>query len=376
VPVAALAGILIVIGIRMIDREPLRFIESRATVFDFAVVLAVIIVALTIGLIAASGVGVGMAIILFVREQIGGSVVRHKVYANQMSSTWYRPEAEMRVIEEKGDQAVIFELQGSLFFGTTQKLYAELEPELTKRNYVVLDLKRVLSVDVTAAHLLCNVRDALQERGAMLLLSGVREKLPNGRNLREFLEQTGVVSPDDKAVRVFPVLDSAIEWVEERILGEREAPAEEEAPIQLQEMDLFSNHKDETLKDLEARLELHSFKAGETIYALGSAGDAIYWIRRGAVRIFAPLGAGRIRHVASFGRGDFFGGLAFLDNRPRGNDAVALTDTEVYVLSREQFNLLAEEHKKLAFNLMKALARALALRLRHADSELTILQEY
>ncbi|HSN64234.1 MAG TPA: SulP family inorganic anion transporter [Azonexus sp.] len=376
VPVAALAGILIVIGIRMIDREPLRFIESRATVFDFAVVLAVIIVALTIGLIAASGVGVGMAIILFVREQIGGSVVRHKVYANQMSSTWYRPEAEMRVIEEKGDQAVIFELQGSLFFGTTQKLYGELEPELSKRNYVILDLKRVLSVDVTAAHMLCNVRDALQERGAMLLLSGVREKLPNGRNLREFLEQTGVVSPDDRAVRVFPVLDSAIEWVEERILGEREAPAEEEAPIQLQEMDLFSNHKDETLKDLEARLEMHTFKAGETIYALGSAGDAIYWIRRGAVRIFAPLGAGRIRHVASFGRGDFFGGLAFLDNRPRGNDAVALTDTEVYVLSREQFNLLAEEHKKLAFNLMKALARALALRLRHADSELTILQEY
>ena len=141
-------------------------------------------------------------------------------------------------------------------------------------------------------------------------------------------------------------------------------------------MDLFSNHKDETLKDLEARLEMHTFKAGETIYALGSAGDAIYWIRRGAVRIFAPLGAGRIRHVASFGRGDFFGGLAFLDNRPRGNDAVALSDTEVYVLSREQFILLAEEHKKLAFNLMKAFARTLALRLRHADSELTILQEY
>ena len=116
----------------------------------------------------------------------------------------------------------------------TQKLYAELEPELAKRNYVLLDLKRVLSVDVTAAHLLCNVRDVLQERGAMLLLSGVREKLPNGRNLREFLEQTGVVGTDDKAVRVFPVLDSAIEWVEERLLGEREAPAEEETPIQLQ----------------------------------------------------------------------------------------------------------------------------------------------
>lgn len=376
-PVATLAGILIVIGIRMLDREPLRFIESRATVFDFAVVLAVVVVALTIGLIAASAVGVAMAIILFVREQIGGSVVRHKVYANQMSSTWYRPEAEMRIIEQKGNQAVIFELQGSLFFGTTQQLYSELEPELGKRNYVILDLKRVQSVDVTAAHLLHNVRQTLQERGAMLLFSGVREKLPNGRNLREFLEQTGVVNAsDDSVVRVFPELDAAIEWVEDHILGEVQAPAEIETPIELQEMDLFSHRKDETLKDLETRMEQRTYRAGETIYAQGAAGDEIFWIRRGTVRIFAPLGAGRSRHIASFSRGDFFGGLAFLDNRPRGNDAVALTETEVYVLSREQFDLLAEEHKKLAFSLITAIARTLAIRLRHADTELTMLQEY
>ena len=376
VPVAALAGILIVIGIRMIDREPLRFIESRATVFDFAVVMTVVVVALTISLIAASAAGVAMAIILFVREQIGSSVVHHKGYANQMSSTWVRSEVDSRVIEEKGDQAVIFELQGSLFFGTTQKLYAELEPELSKRNYVVLDLKRVQSVDVTAAHLLRSVRDALEERGAMLLLSGVREKLPNGRNLREFLEQTGVVTADDTVVRVFAERDDAIEWVEDRILGEREGPAEEEAPIQLHQMHLFSNHKEETLKDLEARLESRSYKAGETVYALGSVGDAIYWIRRGTIRIFAPLGDGRVRHIASFGRGDFVGGLGFLDDRPHGNDAVALTPADVYVLSREQFDRVAVEHKRLAFDLMTALARTLALRLRHAETELTVLQAY
>ena len=100
-PVAALAGILIVVGWRMIDREPLRFIQSSATVFDFAVVVTVVVVALTIGLIAASGVGVAMAIILFLREQIGGSVVRHKFYVNQMSSNWHRPESETRILEQK-----------------------------------------------------------------------------------------------------------------------------------------------------------------------------------------------------------------------------------------------------------------------------------
>jgi len=376
VPVAALAGILIAVGIRMIDREPLRFIESRATVFDFGVVVAVIVVALTIGLIAASATGVCLAILLFLREQIGGSVVRHKFYINQMSSTWYRPEAETRILEHKGDQAVIYELQGSLFFGNTQQLYGLLEAELKTRTFVVLDFKRVQSLDVTAAHLLNLVRDSLRERGAHLILSSVREQLPNGRNLREFLDQTGVTE-DGETVRLFPELDSAMEWVEDRILGEEEnAPASEEPPLDLHEMELFRHRKDETLVDLESRMQKRLFAAGETIYSRGEAGEALYLIRRGTVRIFAAIGAGRTRHIASFSRGDFFGGLAFLDGRPHANDAVAAVETEVYILSLEQFNQLSEEHKKLAFTLVTALARTLALRLRHADSEIAMLQEY
>ena len=146
--------------------------------------------------------------------------------------------------------------------------------------------------------------------------------------------------------------------------------------MQLQEMELFHKRKDETLKDLEGRMTQRHYKAGETIYARGEAGNEVYWIRRGTVRIFAPLGAGRTRHVASFGRGDFFGSLAFLDNSPHDNDAVALTDTDVFALSREQFYTISDEHKKLAVNLVIALARALALRLRHAESELILLREY
>ncbi|MGE5491255.1 MAG: SulP family inorganic anion transporter [Actinomycetota bacterium] len=375
-PVATLAGILMVVGFRMLDKEPLRFVESSATVLDFGVVLAVIMVALTVGLIAASAVGVGLAIILFLREQIGGSVVRHKYYVNQISSTWYRPESEMRILEQKGDQGVVFELQGSLFFGTTQQLYGQMEAELKTRSFVILDLKRVQSVDVTAAHLLHQVRDTLAERGAMLLLSGVRELLPNGRNLREFLDQIGVTS-DSEAVRVFPERDSAIEWVEDRLLGEREDSAPDpEIPLQLQEMELFKHRKDETLVDLESRMQQRIFAAGETIYSRGESGDCIYLIRRGAVRIFVPIGAGRIRHIATFGRGDFFGGLAFLDGSPRGNDAIASAETEVYVLSLEQFSKLADEHKRVAYTLVTEIARTLARRLRYADKEISMLQEY
>lgn len=388
IPVATLAGILIVVGLRMIDTKPLRFLESRATVFDFAVVAVVIGCALTVGLIAASATGVALSILLFVREQVGGTVVRHKTFVSQRSSTWYRPEEEMRLIAQQGDKAVIFELQGSLFFGTTYELYSLLEPELKTRDYVILDLRRVQSVDITAANMLNNARDMLRERGKLLLLSHVREQLPNGRNLMEFLRQTGLIeaeaatvsTPDETiakqpaTVRVFKDLPAAIEWVEDQIVGESERPTSNEAPLTLQEMDMFNGHKDETIADLEARLQQRSLRAGETIYAIGDQAPELFLIRRGEVRITARVaGSRQVHHIATYGRGDFFGGMSFLDEHVRSENAIAQTDIDVFVLPLEQYVQLTENHKKLSLLLMTAISRTLAQRLRHADGERTLL---
>lgn len=374
-PVAALGGILIVVGLRMIDTDPLRFLESRSTVVDFSVVLAVVAVALFVGLIAASAVGVVLSIILFLREQVGGNVVRRKSLVSQRSSTWYRPEAEMQKLEAQGQNAVIFELQGSLFFGTTYQLYLTLEPALAGADYLLIDMKRVQSIDVTAAHMFCRARDILAERGVPLLLSSVREDGNGGRNQREFLELAGLIA-DDKTVFYLPTLEAAIEWVEDRILGEADESDDHLAPLELHEIGLFQGSKPDTLTDLAGCMESRRYKAGEAIYERGDADVNLYLIRSGEVRIMGTVGgSSRPRRIATFGRGDVFGGLAFLDHRPRGNDAVASRDTLLYVLTLEQFNVLAESHKRIAFVLMQQLARTLAVRLRHTDDELNLLQE-
>jgi SulP family sulfate permease len=375
-PVATLSGVLIVVGLRMIDTDPLRFLESKSTVIDFCVVLAVVACALTIGLIAASAVGVILSIMLFLREQVGGTVVRRKSFVGERSSAWYRPEHEMRILEKKGHSAVIFELQGSLFFGTAQQLYRTLEPELAATDYMILDLQRVQSVDVTAAHMLNQVRDALAERNVPLLLSNVRERLPNGRNLREFLELAGLRSGERTAFYL-PTLEAAIEWVEARLLGDRpSAEADDPPPLELHEIELFKGSKPDTLVDLEACLEKRSWKAGETIFSCGDPGDDLFLIRKGEVKVVGSVGrGGAIKHIATYGRGDFLGGQAFLDNRPRGNDAIATRDCDMYVLSLEKFNYLADEHKRIALVLMTKLARLLSIRLRHTNEELTLLQD-
>lgn len=374
-PVATLSGVLIVVGIRMIDTDPFRFLESSSTLLDFSVVLVVVIVALSFGLIWASLAGVVLSVVLFLREQVGGNVLRRKSFVSERSSAWYRPEAEVQVLRNSGRNAVIFELQGSLFFGTAQQLYRLIESELNVVRFLILDLQRVQSVDVTAAHILCLIRDILAERDVPVVLSSVHEHLPNGRDLREFLELAGL-EDGQKGVVYVPTLQAAIEWVEDRLLTDLVEVEANQPPLDLYEIELFKGSKPDTLVDLEEHLEKRTYKAGELIFRNGEATDDLYLIRRGEVRVMGYVGHSKsAKHIATYGRGDFVGGLSFLDHSRRSNDAVAITDCDMYVLSREGFEHLAEEHKRIAFVLVSKIARMLAIRLRHTNEELAILQD-
>lgn len=373
VPVSALAGILIVVGTRMIDRNSLHFLKSRSTILDFAVIVAVIGTALTVSLIAASGVGVILAVVLFIREQIGGSIIRRKLLGNETFSKRVRTHAEMEILTEKGTRAAIVELQGSLFFGTADQLYRALEADLKARDFLILDMRRIQTVDVTAAHLLEQVKDMLAERHGFLIFSQIPESLPSGRDLKEYLDQVGLLHPDSP-VRVFPTQDDALEWVEDRIIHDAALTRDEEIPLELHEVELFAGRKEQTLAALEQCMEKRHVAAGESIFSRGDAGDELFLIRRGAVRIVLPLSDRQSHHIGTFGRGAFFGEMAFLDGEVRSANAVAFVDTELFVLSRKAFDKLADEHKKLGLRLMEGIASVLASRLRYTNAELRVLE--
>ena len=374
VPIATLAGILIVIGVRMFDRASLHLLKSRSTVLDFMVIVIVVVVAQTISLIAASGVGIALAIFLFIREQIGGSIVRRRSHGNQTFSKQVRLHEEMAILEKRGDQTAIFELQGSLFFGTTDQLYTALEPALKSHKYIILDLRRVQTVDLTAVHMLEQIESMLAERDGLLIFSQLPRSLPSGKDMEQYFDQVGLMRSASHA-RVFNELDDALEWVENRILEEERLERAQEAPLELREIDLFKGRKDETLAAFEACMEKRSYKAGERICARGDAGHEIFLIRRGTVRIVLPLKDKQCHHLATFGRGDFFGEISFLDRDLRSADALAFSEADLFVLTRERFDAFAEDHKKLAIQMMEGLARKLAIRLRYANAELRYLEE-
>ena len=291
-----------------------------------------------------------------------------------MFSRRIRLPEEIAALERCGDRTVIFELQGSLFFGTANQLLTALEPDLKVRTYVVLDMRRVQSVDVTAARVLEQAEDILSERHAFLIFCHFALEVPSGQDLARYFQRVGIVRPE-RAARIFETRDDALLWIEDRILAEELPGRPEETLLELREMSLFAGRKEETLAALEACMEKRSYKAGELIFSPEDPGQGLILIRRGAVRIEVPIGEKLHYHVSTFGRGDFFGEISFLDRHSRTAQAIALTDADMYILPRDRFDELAEEHKRIAIQLLEAVASTLATRLRRTDKQLRALQE-
>ncbi len=376
IPLAALAGILAVVGARMIDRSSVRLALRRSTMLDFAVILSVTGTALAVDLIAAAGVGIALSILLFIREQMNITVIRRKATGAEISSKQQRLEGERAVLAERGAETLVVELQGSLFFGTTDQLFSEIESEMRSCRRLILDMRRVTSVDFTAVHMLEQVGAMLRERGGTLAFSHLPQSLPTGQDLITYFKYLGLTH-DEGGGRVFETLHDALEWAEDRAL--EEAGLERAAPgelLDLSQIDFLHEIDPASLAGLRAAITERRVEAGKPVFLRKEKGNELFLIRRGRVRIVLPLkDTRRQHHLAVFGPGDFFGEVAFLARTPRTADALALTDTDLYVIGREAFDGISRRDPAVGAVFFQRLSTVEALRLRDADRELRRLQD-
>ena len=369
IPVAALAGILIVIGIRMIDKRSVELLRSRKTSLDFLIIVAVALTAISVSLIAAAGVGLLLAIILYIVQQIGISVVYRHMDGIDVKSKIVRSREETNLLRHDGSDFSVYELHGSLFFGTANQLYSILQDDLQEKKYIILDMKRVQNVDLTAAHILLQIKDILHDKNGYLLVCRLPHKLPTGDDLESYFNHVGLLkhlSP----IMVFDDLDDAIEWVENKIIKEGLIEEKGEKLLELSDFDLFHGRKNDTLEEIQSLVVSRSFKKGETIYSEGNSNGEIFLIRRGSVRIMLPYAGRKSVHLSTLGQNNFFGEFSFLEGSPHYTDAIAGSDTDLYAITRESFDLFSEHHKKASFHFMQSLATVLAERLRLTRSEL------
>lgn len=377
-PESALGGLLVLQGAQMVapallrapkgllrlrqgQADPSRG-EARALVGNWAVTVAVALSALTWGLGAAVLIGASCAVLLFVRSNMR-DVVRHLSTGETRGSLKVRPAQVRDTLRREGRQIALFELEGSLFFGTADALQSRLQQLPDTVGTAILDLRQVQDIDVTAARILTEVADDWGRRGRRLVFA----EWPvddSRRQLLEAMTDPGSAHP----LHFSDDVDRALEHAEDRLIERLGLQAHSDEAIPLAETSLLRGLTPQTRAVVEAAMQVLHFPRDTVIFRLGDPGDGLYVVTRGEVGLRLP---GSSRRLASFAAGVTIGEIAVLSHETRSAEAVAESDVTACFLPTTAFDRLLRDHPEVAALLLKNMALHLSDRVRGLTGDLT-----
>jgi uncharacterized membrane protein len=121
-------------------------------------------------------------------------------------------------------------------------------------------------------------------------------------------------------------------------------------------IDMFELLHGEDKQALADVVDAVKLNATETLFNAGEPGDALFVVRSGSIELFIKDTAGQKIVLTVAEEGDLFGELSLLDSGPRTATAVALTDTELLVLDRDDLLLLFQKRPDAALHMLGAMS--------------------
>ncbi|MBI3158029.1 MAG: cyclic nucleotide-binding domain-containing protein [Chloroflexi bacterium] len=106
---------------------------------------------------------------------------------------------------------------------------------------------------------------------------------------------------------------------------------------QLKQFELFKSLPDEVVSDLSLRFKQVDLEKDQVLFNKGDAGDALYILRRGRLKMVSKDSEGNEMVLNQVGPGAVIGEMALIDREPRSAGVVALTEAALLRLSTEDF---------------------------------------
>jgi len=141
----------------------------------------------------------------------------------------------------------------------------------------------------------------------------------------------------------------------------------------LAKMDLFRGLSSAALERVAAIATEESHKATHVLFREGDAGESIYLILSGKVRISRNVAGMGEEALAVLGPGAAFGEMALIDEVPRSADAIVHEGCRLAVLSREAMEVLLFLNKDLAYEILWNFVKILSSRLRETNDKMTFM---
>lgn len=371
-PKATIAGLIMVIASGLVDRwsfgqvkESLRpdAEDRRDNVVASVQMIFVVLVGVTWSLVAAVGAGVALSVLVFV-IQMSRSPIRRVRTGATVRSAKSRDKETTRILEEKGHRIAVLELEGTIFFGSSDALATEAESLADEgADFVIFDLRRVRDIDATGFKVLGQTFTRLRSRGTTLGFSFV---VPG--SLRPDVAEDLMLNGVPEA-RMFESTDRALEYFEEGLLMKLGADEFDEGGWTLSMFAADWGLSEEESAVLERHVGERWFDGGDFLFREGDTDRSLFMLRRGTADITIPIpGEARHRRLGTVARGTIIGEIALIDGLPRSAGVRATGPVDAYELTHEAFTRIAREHPAIGIKIQAGIGAVLGTRLRRANA--------
>lgn len=176
IPKSVLAGILITVGIGILDYKGFRHI-AKVPKADAAIMIIVLLVTVFLDLLVAVAIGMVMAAILFMKKM--SDVAEERIKVGDVMS--FRDEVKWPdeiVPKYMQDDILIKHLDGPLFFGFASS-FLEKVNNLPSIKYVIIRMEKVPFIDQTGLYALEDAILTLERKGVHVLMTGLQKQPEN-----------------------------------------------------------------------------------------------------------------------------------------------------------------------------------------------------
>ncbi|RMF03572.1 MAG: STAS domain-containing protein [Alphaproteobacteria bacterium] len=369
VPLPILGGLLAYLGV-IILKEALFQSPAQRSLTDLLLAGAIMAVIIYSGYLLGVVLGVVGACLLFALSYSRIGVIRRHLTRAEFASNVDRPSEHMRLLREHGHRIHVFWLSGFIFFGSSNGLFERVRKVLdehsdTATRYLILDFSEVPGLDTSAVLSLVKLKNYCDERGAVLVFSGLTEKMH-----RSF-SRSGFFDPGSPH-RVFSERSEALEWCEEELLKEYELGQVSDETFESWLQGELGEGSD--IARITAYFERHEFAAGEAIFEQGAPADSVDLLAAGSVAIVLRDDTPKSRRLRRMAAQTVIGEMGFYRNAPRAAGVIAETPSIVYRLTRQAFADMQKRDPEAASAFHRMIIRLLADRLDFANREISALR--
>lgn len=240
IPVMVVGALIFLLGIELCI-EALLDTYGRVSRFEYFTIVVIVVTMGAWDFVIGIVVGIVLACVSFVIQAAQKSAIKATYTGAVARSTVRRNAAQQRFLGEVGNQIFVLKLTGSIFFGTIVRIEAAVRDllddayfEMKPIRYLILDITTVTSIDFSAAEAFARMKRLLDTKNVFMIFCGATED-----GMIQALRAVGLLSKsyspteysdhedsckdeeedfDESEVRLFPNLNSGLEWSENQFL--------------------------------------------------------------------------------------------------------------------------------------------------------------